>query len=982
MKGAIRYSMKRGWQWRQLLTLAVIAAVALTVLSLAPAAQADTIAGAGEISFGVRSDGILVIWGNNRNADYSSWGRIVAVSARGNNCMALKADGTVEAWGYNGICVCDVPFPLLEDFRVVAVAAGGEHRVALSDWGEVVAWGNNQLGQCNLPGGLYNAVAVAAGNEHSLALKADGTVVAWGSNGNGQRDIPSGLNGVVAVAAGDDHNLALKADGTVVAWGDNRYGQCNVPAGLSGVVAVSAGGLHNLALKADGTVVAWGYTQFWTEEFWKVPAGLSGVVAVSAGHLQSLALKADGTVVAWGNNGFGQCNVPATTFAIPPVANAGSNNTVHTGEPVQLSGSGADLDNNLPLRYAWACASGGAYDFFSPNPNVFNPTFVPLSSGDYRLFLIVTDSMGIRSQPSWVTISSTNAPPNSNAGPPQSVRHGVLVTLDGSGSNDPNGDNLTYAWTWVSRPSGSNAALSDAASCKPTFTVDAVGDYTLQLIVTDRWGACSQPAYVTISTTNSRPVANAGSATTAHVGAPVTLDGAGSSDPDGDAITFAWKINSAPAGSTATLVSDTTTSPSFTPDKTGDYLVQLVVTDCWGAASPPAFVAISTTNSPPVANAGINQTVHEGATVTLDGSKSSDPDGDSFTFAWSLTSRPEGSTAQLSGQTAVSPTLTTDAAGDYVAQLIVTDCWGAASPAARVTISTTNSPPVADAGPAKAVTVIGSTVQLDGTQSYDLDGDAITYQWSLLKCPAGSRAQLSDPAAHKPTFVPDFYGEYLVQLVVTDSWQSKSAPTTVTVSFNNVKPVANAGNSLSVTLGDAVYLNGAGSTDANGDPLSYRWSFAISPAGSSWNQTVFTSAAPSFIPDLGGTYVMQLVVNDGFVDSNPNNITIQVAVTATAVIKVIQNTVQPKISGLDPMVFVNVNLQNSIQNQLNAVIAKIDAGNYAAALGQLQHDILPKVDGVATTGKPDKNDWIKDPSAQTEVYNYLTQVIAVLEALR
>src|SRR6185295_628443 len=126
------------------------------------------------------------------------------------------------------------------------------------------------------------------------------------------------------------------------------------------------------------------------------------------------------------------------------------------------------------------------------------------------------------------------------------------------------------------------------------------------------------------------------------------------------------------------------------------YLIQLLVNDGF-TNSAADTMTITTTNSPPVANAGPDQTVNVGNTVNLNGSASSDVDGNPLTFAWSLTTRPAGSAAVLSNPTAVMPTFVADVAGQYIAQLLVND--GTVNSAAdTVTINTGNSPPVANAG--------------------------------------------------------------------------------------------------------------------------------------------------------------------------------------------------------------------------------------------------------------------------------------------
>ncbi len=97
--------------------------------------------------------------------------------------------------------------------NAVAIAAGDDHSLALRADGTVVAWGQNFWGQTAAPSQATNVSAIAAGRDHSLALRADGTVVAWGRNTSGQTNVPSFLTNVVAIAGGRNHSLALVETG-------------------------------------------------------------------------------------------------------------------------------------------------------------------------------------------------------------------------------------------------------------------------------------------------------------------------------------------------------------------------------------------------------------------------------------------------------------------------------------------------------------------------------------------------------------------------------------------------------------------------------------------------------------------------------------------------------------------------------------------------------------------------------------------------
>jgi hypothetical protein len=183
------------------------------------------------------------------------------------------------------------------------------------------------------------------------------------------------------------------------------------------------------------------------------------------------------------------------------------------------------------------------------------------------------DCSGVPDDPAQCT--PVNHPPVANAGADQTAPVGSEIHLDATGSTDPDGDSLVYQWSFASKPTNSSPALDDATSPTPTFIIDQAGTYTLQLVVGD--GQTTDTDSVTLSTSNSAPVAHAGPDQTGVVGSLLTLDGSASSDIDGDLLTYQWSITSKPAGSLAALSDLTAATPSIGLDVAGEYEVQLVV---------------------------------------------------------------------------------------------------------------------------------------------------------------------------------------------------------------------------------------------------------------------------------------------------------------------------------------------------------------------------------------------------------------------
>jgi PKD domain len=599
--------------------------------------------------------------------------------------------------------------------------------------------------------------------------------------------------------------------------------------------------------------------------------------------LLSVALAACGG--GSGGSSDGSATVlPPSNLNVAPTASAGANQSVMTGAIITLDGSASSDANSDPLTYAWTLTSkpAGSAATLALAMSA-KPTFIADVAGTYVASVIVNDGK-INSTAATVTVTAAtvNAAPVADAGVSQNVVAGSVVTLDGSASSDANSDPLTYAWTLTAKPAGSTAALSLATSAKPTFTADVAGTYVANLIVNDgKVGSIAVTVSITAAVVNAAPVANAGIAQNVVTGSLVTLDGSTSSDANSDPLTYAWTLTSKPAGSSASLSSTTSAKPAFTADAAGTYVASLVVNDGKVNSSNvgTATITAAVLNVAPIANAGVAKNVLAGSVVTLDGRVSSDANGDPLTYAWTLTSKPSGSAAALTGTTSAMPTFTADVAGTYVASLIVND-GKVNSTATTVTVSAAvvNAAPVANAGVAKNV-IAGSVVTLDGRASSDANSDPLTYAWTLTSKPSGSAAALTGTTSAMPTFTADAAGTYVASLIVNDGKVNSTATTvTVTAAVVNAAPVANAGVAKNVVAGSVVTLDGRASSDANSDSLTYAWTLTSKPSGSAAALTGTTSAMPTFTADAAGTYITTLVVNDGKVDSEPAT----VAVTAVA----------------------------------------------------------------------------------------------------
>ena len=173
----------------------------------------------------------------------------------------------------------------------------------------------------------------------------------------------------------------------------------------------------------------------------------------------------------------------------PPVANAGPDQTITIGTTsIQLDASGSSDPENDTLTYSWRQTSGATVTIggaTQQKPVVLTPS----TAGTLVFEVTVTDYPHGLTDTDTVTITVVdNQAPTADAGPDYAPIPGELVTLDGSGSSDPDsGDTLTYSWEQIEGPS---VTLSDASVAQPTFTVPlSLATLKFRLTVTDNHGA-------------------------------------------------------------------------------------------------------------------------------------------------------------------------------------------------------------------------------------------------------------------------------------------------------------------------------------------------------------------------------------------------------------------------------------------------------------------------------------------------------------
>ncbi len=380
----------------------------------------------------------------------------------------------------------------------------------------------------------------------------------------------------------------------------------------------------------------------------------------------------------------------------PPIANAGSNQTVNFNATVQLDGSGSSASSGNPLTYTWTQTAGPTVTLSSST--TVKPTFTaPASVSTLTFQLVVNDGL-TNSSPATVTITVNSTPDlalsatatasSQNTSTGQTANKAIDGVIDGYPGD--------YTKEWVTLGGGAGSWLKLTWTSPQTIS---------RVVLYDRPNLNDQITGGTLQFSDGSNVS------------------VGALNNDGSAVTFNFTAK------TVTSVQLTITSVSASTQNVG--LAEIQVYGSTGG-----------TSQPPVANAGSAQTVSVSSTVLLDGSGSSDPNNSSLTYKWTQTAGP---TVTLSSSTAVQPSFTAPTSPTTLTfQLVVNNGLTNSSPA-TVTI-TVNSPNLALSATATASSQNTSTNQtankaIDGV----IDGypGDYTKEWATLGGGAGSWLKLT-----------------------------------------------------------------------------------------------------------------------------------------------------------------------------------------------------------------------------------------------
>lgn len=489
--------------------------------------------------------------------------------------------------------------------------------------------------------------------------------------------------------------------------------------------------------------------------------------------------------------------IAPTAVASLSAENTDINNTI------TLDGSASSSANAGITEWQWEVTSAPSNSIASPSGNTESSTFTADIVGEYQICLIVVDDKA-SSDKDCQSLTATNPNPTAVALNEVGTHPGYMVQLDASDSLPPTGgdkEDLVYHWTLASTPETSEAELENVNHALPRLTTDIEGEYVIKLIVS-YFDKTSQEQTIKVRASHLNALPNpdftiaGGDPEHWILGNTVTLNASTSTDDDGDTLEYRWMLGSndrpgLPDGSSATLDTSNGEEITFTPDKFGNFYVQLAVYDGTIRRTINKAIKVNTlapdhVNIAPTAIVGPDPItrsyeVELGGELNLTAYSTVDPEAMmsySLEFEWEVLSYPNGFNTDNINLEGWKKTVLVDLPGDYTVRTRAFDGelwseWNLATFTARTGANHAPTHVLALAGAGSSV-LLGQTITFDGSQSFDPDDNQLNYHWQLVEKPNNSNAKLQNTDTANPTIVTDKPGPYTVELYVSDSHGASS----------------------------------------------------------------------------------------------------------------------------------------------------------------------------------------------------------------
>ncbi|MBI2418640.1 MAG: PKD domain-containing protein [Ignavibacteriales bacterium] len=508
-----------------------------------------------------------------------------------------------------------------------------------------------------------------------------------------------------------------------------------------------------------------------------------------------------------------------TMVNIAPIAKAGSSRIVAPGETVYFDGKqSSDADGGI-TKYTWSFGDGS-------NSTGINVSHVYDKPGTYKVQLLVEDNSetGTRSAKDEITIT-VNKQPTVTIGDDKLLTTST-VQFSGDAAKDEDGSITQYMWDF-----GDGIKSTDKS---PLHTYQKPGLYKVVLKVKDNTETVNNGAEASMHVTiNAKPIADAGKNQVGAPGQDLFFTAKESFDPDGVVGEYIWDFGD------GTTMKSKDAFHSF--KKPGLYKVRLKVADNTAQEDAIDFTEINVViNASPNAISGTDIICLPNQKITVDGTKSFDPDGAIGSYKWEFF--PKGGLFHTA-------TVTKDFTepGVYYAILTVTDNSGAINATAKDTIRIkVNSQPVANAG--VNVYTCNTKIVFDGSKSSDADGDPLTYTWEY-----GDQSPTETGVQVVHTYKKG--GTFPVILKIDDGMGLANSVSTTAIKVTiNEPPVANGGSDQIVCAGEVVRFNASESKDPEGGALKYTWDLG--------DGTIAEGVNPTKIYKIGGSYQIKLTVQD------------------------------------------------------------------------------------------------------------------------